>query len=81
MIQEIIKFSTPTCGQCKVIDKFFKDKGVEYTNIDCTLEENEDIVAEYHISHVPVVIIREDDGSQKRFNNIAEVREWLAHIQ
>ena len=51
--------------------------GIKYEEIDCTKDDPR--CEFYHIQHVPVVIVKYDDGSDKRLLNIAEVKQWLTH--
>lgn len=69
---EILLFSTPTCGQCKAVKQMLDKNNVSYKHIDCTLDENEELVSKYNISHVPVLVF----GST-RCTNINEVKEWI----
>jgi len=57
---KIIKFSTPFCGQCKVVEANLKKIGVKYDSVDC--EEQPSEANKYDIRNVPTIIVVGDDG-------------------
>jgi glutaredoxin-like YruB-family protein len=59
MPQNIIIYSTPTCPWCKLAKNFFKEKGVEYKDIDVSTDEKaaEEMVHKSGQYGVPVIDI------------------------
>lgn len=60
---KILKFYSPTCGPCKLMDKNLKEAGVEYTNVnileDTIVDENGeevDLIEVYGIKTIPTLI-------------------------
>lgn len=61
---KILKFFSPFCGPCKVLDKNLKSSGVSYTSVDITSEEGEPLVETYSVKAVPTLIITDDEGKE-----------------
>jgi thiol-disulfide isomerase/thioredoxin len=75
---KILKFYSPTCGPCKVIDNLLKQLNVEYYNINVydpeyftedfvsnTLEDYEkdnDIITYYKITTAPTLLKLDSEG-------------------
>lgn len=58
---KLLKFYSPTCGQCKVLDKEFKAHPINvsiYRNIN--IEEDEEMTAKYNVRNLPTVILLND---------------------
>ena len=61
-----------------MVSKLLNDASIQHEEISC--EEHEDLVEQYHITHVPTVVVLHSDNSIKILNNIAEVKQWLSHL-
>ena len=66
---KLLKFYSPLCGPCKVMDKNLKDSGVEYVNINIfedachdDLGTTEHLVEHYGIRAIPTLIKINDTG-------------------
>lgn len=71
---KLLKFSTPTCGQCRFVAQQLKKQGIAYEEIDCTDDHGSLTAGHYNISHVPTVLIVDDEGNAtKRFNNLPAI--------
>lgn len=59
---EITIYSTPTCGFCTLAKDFLKEKGVEFKEIDVSVdqEEAQKMVEKTGQMGVPVIIINKD---------------------
>ena len=80
---QILKFFTPSCGQCKVVDKMLQDKGISYTSIDCSEDSAEVtyLCEKYHISHVPQVVLIQDHSLVRTLHNLQEIKQWVTSAQ
>ncbi|MFH2062634.1 MAG: glutaredoxin family protein [bacterium] len=56
---EIIVYSTPTCPYCVMVKAFFKEKGIEYRDINVAADEAaaKEMVEKTGQMGVPVIII------------------------
>jgi len=59
-------YSTPTCGYCTLAKDFLREKGVEYTEIDVSVDQQkaQAMVEKTGQMGVPVIII-EKDGQEE----------------
>ena len=57
-----LKFYSPTCQPCKVVDLLFKSQGIKYTDIN--VAEDQEMAVKYNVRGVPTVIIIDDDGKE-----------------
>ena len=59
-------YSTPTCGYCTLAKDFLQEKGVEYTEIDVSVDQQkaQAMVEKTGQMGVPVIII-EKDGQEE----------------
>ena len=55
-------YSTPTCPYCKMAKEYFKEKGVEFEDIDVSVdtEKAEEMVQKSGQMGVPVIAINEE---------------------
>lgn len=65
----LLKFYSPLCGPCKVLEGNLKNSGIAYTDINIFGDENidglgttDDIVEHYNIRSVPTLIKIDDSG-------------------
>lgn len=66
---KLLKFYSPLCGPCKVLEKNLKDSGIEYVDINIFedachdgLGTTEHLVEHYNIRAVPTLIKIDDSG-------------------
>lgn len=74
----ILKFYSPTCGPCKVMDSNLKEANVSYENIN--ILENDELVSEYGIRAVPTIIKVDDKGGIDRrvgIINVEQIKEFV----
>lgn len=57
-----LKFYSPTCQPCKVVDLLFKSRGIEYTDIN--VAEDQEMAIKYNVRGVPTVIVVDDNGKE-----------------
>ena len=68
---KILKFYSPLCGPCKVLEKNLKDSGIEYVDINIFedayhdgLGTTEHLVEYYNIRAVPTLIKIDESGEE-----------------
>lgn len=66
---KILKFYSPLCGPCKVLEKNLKDSGIEYVNINIfedgcidELGSIDQLVEHYGIRSIPALVKINDTG-------------------
>ena len=66
---KILKFYSPLCGPCKVLEKNLKDSGIEYVNINIfedgcidELGSIDQLVEHYGIRSIPALVKINDVG-------------------
>lgn len=66
---KILKFYSPLCGPCKVLEQNLKDSGIEYVSInifddECidNLGNTEHLVEHYGVKALPTLIKIDDSG-------------------
>lgn len=61
-MKKVTIYSTPTCVYCEIAKEFFKEKGVEYTEYDVSVdtEKRQEMVEKSGQMGVPVILIGED---------------------
>lgn len=59
---EVTIYSTPTCGYCTLAKDFLQEKGVEYTEVDVSVDQQkaQEMVEKTGQMGVPVIIINKD---------------------
>lgn len=60
---KILKFFSPTCGPCKVLDKNLQASGLEYESVDVTDGNNEELITKYNITSIPTLLGIDDNGN------------------
>ncbi len=63
---KVIIYSTPTCGYCTMAKDFLQEKGVEYEEIDVSVDQQkaQAMVEKTGQMGVPVIIV-EKDGQEE----------------
>lgn len=78
----ILKFYSPTCGPCKVLDKNLQTSGVEYESIDITNDANEELITKYGIASVPTLLCVGDNGeSILKYRGIMTVDDIIKYFK
>ena len=72
---ELVLFTTPTCPNCKIVQRVLHDKGISVTTIDATTRE--DLVNKYHISAAPTLLV---SHKNKNFDVISSLPNILNYI-
>lgn len=81
-MDKILLFSTPSCGQCKLVSQKFDKAGIAVEHIDCTTDEGELMTGKYGIQHVPVVIVLDAEGDiMERLSGIPAITEFVTKIK
>lgn len=63
---KILKFYSPTCGPCKVLESQLKELGIEYTNINISDSNKGDIISKYSIRAVPTLLVVDSELKEIR---------------
>lgn len=74
----LIKRTSPICPMCVAMQMALEGEGIPFNTIDIT--EKPEVIEEYNISSVPVLLIKEDNGNEIKLNGIQPVdviREFL----
>lgn len=58
----ILKFFGTWCNPCKILTKSMNEAGIEHQSIN--VDENEELVEQYHIKSVPTVIVLNSEGEE-----------------
>lgn len=58
---KIIKFYSPTCGPCRVLEDNLNRLNIEHTSIN-VMEADEEILFKYEIGSIPVLVVVDDNG-------------------
>lgn len=68
---KLLKFYSPLCGPCKVLEKNLKDSNIEYVDVnifgyDCydDLGTTEHLIEHYNIRSVPTLIKIDETGEE-----------------
>ena len=73
---EILKFYSPTCGPCKVVETKLTSENIEHINIDVTLEENEDVLRKYNITTIPTIVVVDGNKIVRKYNRIPTAEQF-----
>lgn len=77
---KILKFYSPTCGPCKVMEKNMKAAGIEYTDIDTTTEAGIHMASQFGVRSLPTVIKVDSNGTVvdtiKGIKTTQQLKEW-----
>ena len=84
---KILKFYSPLCGPCKVLDKNLKDSNIEYVNVNIfedacydDLGTTEHLIEHYNIRSVPTLVkineTGEELGRHVGIMNVEQLKEF-----
>ncbi len=61
-MKKVVIYSTPTCVYCELAKEFFKEKGIDYTEHDVSVdtEKRQEMVEKSGQMGVPVILIGEE---------------------
>lgn len=68
-------FTTPTCTNCRMIEKMLSDNGIAYTLIDAT--EHQDLVEKYNVSRAPSLVIDSTDEDTKILSDVSKIVTYI----
>lgn len=60
---KVLKFFSPTCGPCKVLDRNLQEAGIQYESIDITDDANEELLTKYNITSIPTLLGVDEKGN------------------
>ena len=60
---KVLKFFSPTCGPCKVLDRNLQEAGIQYESIDITDDANEELITKYNITSIPTLLAVDNKGN------------------
>ena len=73
---KILKFYSPACVPCKVVETKLTSENIEDTNIDGTLEENEDALRKYNITTIPTIVVVDGNKMVRKYNGIPTAEQF-----
>ena len=75
----ILKFKTPSCGQCMLVDARLRNAFLKFNDIDCTTTEGEAMAKQYNVMHVPTVIMTDGEGNiVNRYDTVPEIMKAIS---
>lgn len=77
---KLLKFYASWCGPCKqqtkLINEYLKTHDLKILEIDVDSEDNEALVSQYGVQHLPTMILLNDDDSiKKEFSGLTLMEE------
>ena len=73
---EYLLFTTPTCQNCKLIEKLLAENGIKYTLINAP--DHQDLVEKYQVSKAPsLVILAADKKSNQVISDVTQIIGFL----
>lgn len=71
---KLLKFTSPTCGMCRVLTQKMNAAKISYESVDVSTDEGMHTAERYGVSHLPVVLLIDDDGRvMERYNTMADI--------
>ena len=62
---KLLKFYSPSCMPCKLLTNFLKEEHIEHESIDITDEASNQLVKQYNIRTIPVIVKVDGIGNEK----------------
>lgn len=72
---KVIKFYSPTCGPCKVLEKNLSTAGIEHDSVNVIESSNSGLLDIYNVTSIPTLVVVKEDGSFKSYNGILSVEQ------
>lgn len=83
-LNRILKFYSPSCMPCKLLTNVLKEEQIEHESVDITDDTNRQLVLQYNIRTVPVLIKVDGIGNEKErlvgFPGTAKVKAFCDEI-
>ena len=80
----LLKFYSPSCMPCKLLTNLLKEEQIEHESVDITDDTNRQLVLQYNIRTVPVLIRVDSMGNEKDrllgFPGTAKVKAFCDEI-
>ena len=81
---KILKFYSPSCMPCKLLTNLLKEEQIEHESVDITDDTNRQLVLQYNIRTVPVLIRVDSMGNEKErlvgFPGIVKIKAFCDEI-
>lgn len=78
---KVLKFYSPSCGPCRVMESNLKKADIAYEDIDVTDENNVPLVEQYGIRNIPTIVKVDDVGEElAKFTGIKSAEQlkiWI----
>lgn len=78
---KVLKFYSPSCGPCRVMESNLKKADIAYEDIDVTDENNDPLVEKYGIRNIPTIVKIDDAGEElAKFTGIKSAEQlkiWI----
>ena len=83
-LNRILKFYSPSCMPCKLLTNLLKEEQIEHESVDITADTNRQLVLQYNIRTVPVLIKVDGIGNEKErllgFPGTAKIKAFCDEI-
>ena len=63
---KLLKFYADWCGPCHTTSTFLKSKDISIPIEEINIDDSLDVIREYNIKSIPVVILLDDEGKEKQ---------------
>lgn len=71
-------FVTPTCSNCKMVEDIFKEKNIEFEEIDAS--KSEDLVSKYHVMSAPTLLVV-NNGKEETITSLSKIVDYIDEIE
>ncbi len=59
----VLKFFSPHCGPCRVMEQNLKEANIEYESINVEEDAGDVLADKYDVKGLPTIIVLNDDGA------------------
>lgn len=71
---KVLKFFSPHCGPCKVMEQNLKEANIEYESINVEEDAGDVLADKYDVKGLPtIIVLNEDDAIIKQHTGILTV--------